>query len=167
MLALDSSPMEDDVFSMLNSRPLSFPNMYRVVALQVPVSKPHPCSRAQCSHLWVPVTPAAIVDLWFFYFLLLDGQRLAAKAEFCRCYWGGKRRTTKVENVNFGEVLSCSHSTDGQPTDQWTGQMNVCTDETRRKSQFCSLAGACDVRTSSRDWVISNTQFITCFNVWF
>lgn len=34
-----------------------------VVAPQVPVSKPHPRSRAQRSHLWVPVTPAGIADV--------------------------------------------------------------------------------------------------------
>lgn len=50
---------------------LWYSNTYCVVTLQVPVSKSHPRSRAQCSHLWIPVTSASTVDL-FLLLLLTD-----------------------------------------------------------------------------------------------
>lgn len=51
------------------------------ISFQVPVFEPHPCSRAQCSNLRVPVTLVGVVDLSFV------GLRLKGKAEVCRRYW--------------------------------------------------------------------------------
>lgn len=51
------------------------------------------------------------------------------------------------------------------------GQVNVCMDgwKERREVQWCSLAGACKVKTGSKDWVWLErcTPFFFCFNVWF
>ncbi len=66
-----------------------YPYIYCVVTLQVPVSKPHPRSRAQCSHLWVPVTAAGISGL---FLLLMD--RDLKQSRGLQMLLRTKRRTT-------------------------------------------------------------------------
>ena len=99
-----------------------------VVAPQVPVSKPHPCSRAQRSHLWVPVTPVGIVDV-----IIWDGQRLGAKQRTADATEVGKGERLRDENFEFWRrANSYMFSIRGWTADWWvdrTGQMNVCMDE--------------------------------------
>lgn len=130
----------------------AYSDMNCVVAPQVPVSQPHPRSRAQRSHLWVPVTPAAIVHLFFF-----NGQRLKAKQRSADATEVEKEKDQKWQ---FGLLDKCLqlHS-----LNKWTDSVLMSVrnrthecmygwedGKQPRKLQFCSLAGVCKAITSVR-----------------
>lgn len=103
--------------------------------------------------------------MWIFCFYS-DGQRLKAKQ------WSADATEEEEENKwgwDFGlYMFSISGWTADWSVDEiWDKWMYVL-EVKKKESNFCSLAGACTVRTNSKDWVwfIQCITFFIYFNVW-
>lgn len=160
----------DMEMAMSRSLKASRDSSLKSITLQVPVSKPHPRSRAQRSHLWVPVTPASIVDLCFFS----DGQRLEAKQRSVDATEDTKGEQQGMRMFGFGhmQTLACSHSEDGQLTDQRTGQdkwMYVWMRQEEERASSASWPELVKLEPAAETGCGSYlcTLFFICFNVWF